>query len=169
LTDAPQSPFHVEAMREDDVPAVAALGDPNGTPDARESNLRTELGRSWARCWVAREADGRAAAFLVAWHVADELHVLDLATRIDRRRRGMGRALLEGALAYARANRVRQVLLEVRRSNVPAIALYRAVGFFAAGIRAGYYPDAEDAIEMSLVLEPATGAILVHPDRVRLD
>ena len=48
---------------------------------------------------------------------------------------------------------MRHVLLEVRRSNAPAIALYRALGFFAMGVRARYYPDDEDAVEMVLAFD----------------
>ena len=99
-------------------------------------------------------------AFVVSWHVADELHVLNVATRSDRRRRGIGRALMHEVLGYARAHRVKHVLLEVRRSNRAAIALYRSVGFFAMGVRARYYPDDEDAVEMVLLLDltPATSS-----------
>jgi ribosomal-protein-alanine N-acetyltransferase len=64
---------------------------------------------------------------------------------------------------------VKHVLLEVRRSNGAAIALYRRVGFFAMGVRARYYPDDEDAVEMVLMLDPETGAVVAHGDEVRLD
>jgi ribosomal-protein-alanine N-acetyltransferase len=90
---------------------------------------------------------------LLAWHVADELHVLDVATHPELRRRGYGRALMQQSLAYAKENHIRHLLLEVRRSNVPAIRLYRDCGFFAMGIRKRYYPDDEDAVEMALVLD----------------
>jgi len=68
-----------------------------------------------------------------------------------------------------RGRAVKHVLLEVRRSNVAAIALYRAFGFFAMGVRARYYPDDEDAVEMVLLLDPATGATVAHEDEVRLE
>jgi ribosomal-protein-alanine N-acetyltransferase len=76
---------------------------------------------------------------------------------------------MDVVVAYARDQRVKHVLLEVRRSNGPAIALYRGVGFFAMGVRARYYPDDEDAVEMVLMLDPETGAIVAHDDEVRLD
>jgi ribosomal-protein-alanine N-acetyltransferase len=119
--------------------------------------------------WVAREGSDDVVALLVAWHVSDELHVLNVATRADRRRRGAARSLMHGMLAYAREKHVKHVLLEVRRSNRGAIALYRALGFFAMGIRARYYPDDEDAVEMALALDAQTGAVIAHHDEVRLD
>lgn len=134
-------------------------------------SAREELGRPWARLWAARMTDGEdPIGFLVAWHVADELHVLNIATLPAMRRRGVARALMDEALAYATAHRVRILILEVRRSNRPAIKLYRGLGFTALGVRPGYYSDnGEDAIEMMLGLDPDTGRVLPGKDEIRLD
>jgi ribosomal-protein-alanine N-acetyltransferase len=131
------------------------------------AQIREELARPWARLWVARGERGapHAVAFLLAWHVADELHVLDVATHPELRRRGYGRALMQQSLAYAREHTIRHVLLEVRRSNGPAIRLYRDCGFFAMGLRKKYYPDDEDAVEMVLVLDDK-GEVEHRPDEV---
>jgi ribosomal-protein-alanine N-acetyltransferase len=163
--------FRIDAMKEDDVRAVAAIEGPTHM-DARQ--LRDELARPWARLWIARGGGAGgggedALGYLVAWHVADELHVLNVATRPDWQRRGIGRALMGTAIAYARENRAKHVLLEVRRSNRAAIALYRAGGFFAMGVRARYYPDDEDAVEMVLMFDAETGHVVPHEDEVRLD
>jgi ribosomal-protein-alanine N-acetyltransferase len=160
------APVRIDAMKPGDLAAVAAIEGPTRMDEAQ---LKDELARTWARLWVAREEDEAVVAFLVSWHVADELHVLNVATRADRRRRGIGRALMDVVLAYAQTQRVRHVLLEVRRSNGAAIALYRRVGFFAMGVRARYYPDDEDAVEMVLMLDPETGSVVAHDDEVRLD
>lgn len=157
----------VEKMHAGDVEAVAAIEGPTRM-DA--SALRGELERPWSRLWVAREHPAPdAVAYVVTWHVADELHVLNVATRTDCRRRGIGRSLMDEVVGYARASNVKHVLLEVRRSNTAAIALYRGVGFFAMGVRARYYPDDEDAVEMVLMLDAETGAVVRHDDEVRLD
>ncbi len=116
-----------------------------------------ELERPWARVWAARGgAPGeptRALGFLVAWHVVDELHVLNVATAPEMRRRGIGSVLVEAALAYAAESGVRLVLLEVRRSNEPALRLYEKFGFDVSGVRERYYADNdEDALEMQRVL-----------------
>jgi len=153
--------IRLEPMQEGDVASVVALEAP---PSAHEEELRAELLRPWARLWVARE-EGAVVAFLSAWHVADEIHVLNLATRTDRRRRGIGRALLHEAIAHARRVSAVRILLEVRRSNAPAIGLYRSLGFFVFGVRTRYYRDNEDALEMMLVFGP-TGEIDRRPDEV---
>jgi [ribosomal protein S18]-alanine N-acetyltransferase len=164
-------PFVIDPMKEGDIREVATIEGPTRMDEAQ---VRAELERPWARIWVARETEPgstakRVAGYLVAWHVADELHVMNVATHADRRRRGIGRALVDSAVAYARARRVRHALLEVRRSNRPAIALYRSVGFFAMGVRTRYYADDEDAVEMVLLFDPTTGDIVAHADEIRLE
>jgi [ribosomal protein S18]-alanine N-acetyltransferase len=156
----------IEAMTELDLGAVAAIDTSRRTEEAQ---LRDELARPWSRLWVAREEGEGVVAFLSSWHVADELHVLNVTTRADRRRRGIGRALMRTAVAYGREHRARHLLLEVRRSNRGAIALYRAIGFFATGVRLRYYPDDEDAVEMRLLFDHETGKIVPREDEVCVD
>jgi ribosomal-protein-alanine N-acetyltransferase len=135
---------------------------------ATASGLREELARPWARLWVARY-DDTAVGFLVSWHVVDELHILNVATLPERRRQGIARALMAEAFAFARTNDVRQVFLEVRKSNDAAIQLYRKLGFSAMNVRKKYYSDDEDAVEMVLLFDPETKEIIARPDEVRLE
>ena len=112
-----------------------------------------ELERPWGRVWAALAQARTPLGFLVAWHVVDELHVLNVATAASARRRGVGSLLVREALAYASASGVRLVLLEVRRSNEPAIRLYEKHGFVVTNVRVKYYSDNdEDALEMQLSL-----------------
>lgn len=154
--------FTIAPLLEGDLAEVSAYGDT--TP----AQLTEELTRPWARIRVAREEGRGAAAFLLAWQVADELHVLNVATSPPKRRRGLARALVREAVDFARGLRLRLVLLEVRRSNHAAIALYRSFGFFAVNVRARYYPDDEDAVEMRLLMDPDTGDVALHDDEVAL-
>jgi [ribosomal protein S18]-alanine N-acetyltransferase len=127
-------------------------------------SMHEEVARPWTRLWVVRDG-GAPASFLVGWHVADELHILNVATAPAARRRGLADALLVRVLAYAAEHRLRLVLLEVRRSNEPAIALYRKHGFSIFGVRRSYYADnGEDAIEMAVSLDPAAGTVMTRPD-----
>jgi ribosomal-protein-alanine N-acetyltransferase len=158
-------PFCIDTMNESDIGAVAAIDAPTRMD---EEQLRAEMVRAWAHLWVARDAQRGVVAFVIAWHVADEIHVLNVATQADLRRQGIGRALMAHVVTYARSAGAKHVLLEVRRSNLPAIGLYRALGFFAMGVRTRYYQDDEDAIEMVLALDGETGEIIPHGDEVRL-
>ena len=118
--------------------------------------LRRELGHAWSTILLAveetRGAEG-ILGFIVFWLVHDEVHVLNIAVALEARRRGVGRALMEEAAAYGRRRSAQIATLEVRRSNTPAITLYRALGYRQVGIRPNYYTDeGEDAIVMILDL-----------------
>ena len=83
-------------------------------------------------------------------HVLGELHITTIAVKPEYRRRGHARALIGAALAaYPNASHVH---LEVRPTNVAAIAFYESLGFRETGRRPRYYGD-EDAVLMTLNLD----------------
>ena len=68
-------------------------------------------------------------------HVAD----LGLMVAASQRRRGIGRALLQRAVDWARASGVTKLELHVFPDNEPALALYEAFGFVREGYRRRHY------------------------------
>jgi [ribosomal protein S18]-alanine N-acetyltransferase len=117
------------------------------TPWPRETFER-ELSREWAHVDVMRDA-GRVIAFCNYWIVTTELHVLAIATSPELRGQGIGGVLLRHVLDAATAVGCALATLEVRRSNLAAIALYERAGFKTVHVRARYYADDdEDALVM---------------------
>jgi ribosomal-protein-alanine N-acetyltransferase len=89
--------------------------------------------------------------YIVCWIVADELHILNLATKPVQRRKGIARLLVLAALKYSYQRNVRRAFLEVRTSNEAALRLYDGLGFVRSIVRKGYYDlPVEDAVVMSL-------------------
>ena len=81
--------------------------------------------------------------------VLDEGQITNVATSAQYRRRGYARAIVEGLLAYARERGLCVVSLEVRESNIAAIALYESLGFKRAGVRKNFYSlPTENALVM---------------------
>jgi ribosomal-protein-alanine N-acetyltransferase len=100
------------------------------------------------RCHVG-EVEGNFAGYGVMSTGANEAHILNLCVAEEYQRRGLARELLSHLLDEADALEVRDVFLEVRRSNAGAISLYEQMGFNRVGLRKDYYPAAqgrEDAI-----------------------
>lgn len=94
------------------------------------------------------------AGYLVAWFVADEGEIANLAVRQPTRRRGVGAALLDAALTEAQRRGTIAVYLEVRDSNTAARALYASRQFEEVGRRRQYYrKPVEDAIVLRRLLE----------------
>jgi ribosomal-protein-alanine N-acetyltransferase len=124
-----------------------------------EQQLRAELGNAWSVPLAAVETgpDGaeRMVAYAILWVVHDELHILNLATDPAHRRRGVARALLAHAAEVGWLRACLTATLEVRRSNLAALALYRSLGYRQVGVRPRYYvEEGEDAILMTLDLVP---------------
>ena len=77
---------------------------------------------------------------------ADEAEILTLAVHPSAQRRGIGRDLLDRALAEAAGRGAAAMFLEVAESNAAARALYAAAGFAPVGRRQGYYVSGADAL-----------------------
>ncbi len=88
----------------------------------------------------------------VSHHVAE----LGLMVAEGERRQGIGTALIEEAVKWARGSGVTKLELHVFPHNEPAIALYRKLGFKEEGHRHRHYRIAGhyvDAILMALYLD----------------
>ncbi|AZO40797.1 MULTISPECIES: N-acetyltransferase [unclassified Mesorhizobium] len=112
---------------------------PNVTEAAAQRYIETDIGgryvdRSWPEFAVA-EIDG-AVAGLIHWRAdfIEALHVM-----ASRQGQGVGRKLLSYAEQAIGATGSTQVRLETDTFNLPAQALYKAVGY----VEKNRYPDDE--------------------------
>ena len=137
-------------MREADLPRVMEIERAAFSHPWSEELVRRELGHEFSTVLLATEGpEGAVQGFAVVWLVHDELHVLNVAVAPEARRRGLARAILDRVEVGGREQGARVAMLEVRRGNVPAIALYRSRGYREVGIRPRYYAeDGEDALVM---------------------
>jgi ribosomal-protein-alanine N-acetyltransferase len=105
--------------------------------------------------FLVAESTGGVVGYLVGRPMGDEAEILNLAVRPDARGAGVGRGLLEAALASLRSLNAKAAFLEVRVSNVAARRLYEGTGFTAVGRRRDYYRGpVEDALILRRDLDP---------------
>ncbi len=124
-----------------------------GDPWSPES-LLGELMGDRLRLPLVAERGGEVVGFLMAWRVADQLHVLNLASDPRCLRQGVATALLREAARQGLADGLVEATLEVRRSNVAGRAFYRHHGFREVGVRKRYYADnGEDALVLDCALD----------------
>ena len=76
---------------------------------------------------------------------------LGLMVAAGYRRRGIGRALLEQAVAWARDAGVRKLELHVFPWNEPAIRLYEQFGFKREGFREAHYRRGAELVDVILM------------------
>jgi ribosomal-protein-alanine acetyltransferase len=94
----------------------------------------------------------RVLAYWLLMHAPDASHLLNFGVEPSRQRQGLGSRLLNRLLGALRAQRVDAVVLEVRPSNLGALALYERAGFERIGVRRGYYPAADRQREDAIVM-----------------
>ena len=109
---------------------------------------------------VVLERNGRVAGYGILSVAAGEAHILNLCVDPNYRSHGYGEQILDAILVQSRAANVREIFLEVRPSNVTALALYRKKGFHKVARRPAYY-QATDGREDAAVLAKK----LTHNDR----
>jgi len=101
---------------------------------------------------MAPSAGGSGPAGLLLWRMtAGEAEILTVAVLPPWRRHGLGRRLMEAALAAAAEAGAEAMFLEVAADNTAAESLYRGLGFAPVGRRKGYY-NGHDALTMRCAL-----------------
>jgi ribosomal-protein-alanine N-acetyltransferase len=79
-------------------------------------------------------------------------HVVSISLLENHRGKYIGEALMMEGINGVMARKGDEIYLEVRTSNLPAISLYRKLGFQTKSILKSYYRDGEDANLMALDL-----------------
>lgn len=154
-SSAPQ--IQLRQMVEEDLEAVMQLEKQAFRNPWSHELLRRELSHEWSTILIAEEhREGGEVELLglcIFWIVHDEVHILNVATSVKHQRRGVARTVIAEALERGKRRGCTLATLEVRRSNEPALGLYKGFGFRAVGVRPNYYAEErEDAIVMVLDL-----------------
>ncbi len=134
----------VRAMTEQDLLAVCEIEKYCFTAEAwSEESFKYRLGKAGFISLVA-ENSGEVLGYIAASEVLDEQYLDSLAVRADSRGKGIATALMKEAFDPEKS-----IFLEVRKSNLPAISLYKKLGFIQYAERSGYYENpTENAILM---------------------
>lgn len=139
-------------MLDSDLEAVLEIESASFSRPWTRHHFQDELASPFGFPTVAVAPDATLAGYLCLKQVLDEAEILDVAVSPAVRGRGVGRLLVEHAFERARGKGASLILLEVRASNVEAIALYERTGFTETGRRKKYYDNGEDAILMERAL-----------------
>jgi len=138
------------AMQATDVPEVKALEDALFPVDAWTQDMfhneLAEVGIS-REVMVARLA-GKIVGYVSLRFVADEGDVVTIAVDTSVQKQGVGTLMMDWLEATAKVRGVKNLFLEVRSDNIPAIAMYLARDFERIDLRRNYYDTGVDAYVM---------------------
>jgi ribosomal-protein-alanine N-acetyltransferase len=87
--------------------------------------------------------------YLGLWHKGSSFHITNIAIAENLRRKGYGEYFLKFIEKIAATYRIKEISLEVRRSNCIAQEMYRKYGYKVIKFLRNYYQEEkEDALVM---------------------
>ncbi len=150
----------IRKAKKEDIPIVMYINKVSLPENYPEWFFEEHLER-WGEAFYVAEAGGKVvgyvmsrvefgAPYVVEGSIVKKGHIVSIAVLEGYRRRGIGRRLMENALrSLKEVYECKEVYLEVRVSNLPAIRLYEKLGFKKVRIIPMYYLDGEDAYLMA--------------------
>ncbi len=146
--------MQIEMMNKSHIDGIIEIENESFAIPWSRSSIEKELKNNFAIYAVAIE-NNKVLGYGGMWHVVNEGHITNIAVHKDYRRKGIGQAIIEKLVEIAEEKEMIGLTLEVRKSNTPALELYKKNGFKLEGIRPEYYEDnKEDAYIMWKYLIP---------------
>jgi len=132
-----------------DVPEVAEIENLSFSTPWSEEAFKNEVLSNLSAKYVVAKIDGKVVGYGGMWIIVDEGHITNIAVHPEYRGMGVGNKIVDSIIILGRREGASAFTLEVRRTNIIALKLYRKYGFEPVGIRPKYYGDnGEDAIIM---------------------
>ena len=142
----------IRRMTMEDIPSVVEIEKQCFSLPWSEKSFEDSLSREDTIFLVCKEDSASLVAGYIGLYVSfDEASVTNVAVSPAHRQKGYGEALVAAAKKAASAAGAESIFLEVRMSNIPAISLYKKLGFEELGIRKNFYEHpVGDAIIMKV-------------------
>ena len=135
--------IRLEQMTDAHVAQIAELEKLCFSDPWSEKSVASELNNRLSLWLVALDGD-TVAGYVGSQSVLDQADMMNIAVHPDYRRQGIGRDLVLALSDALKEKGIRGLMLEVRASNAPAIALYEQLGFVQVGLRPNYYRNPKE-------------------------
>ena len=136
----------IETMKECHVPQIAELEKLCFQDPWSEKSIASELGNKLSLWLVAMDGQ-KVVGYVGSQTVLGETDMMNIAVDPNYRRQGIANQLILTLIQQLSVRDSHSLMLEVRVSNAPAIALYESLGFEQVGRRPKYYHNPrEDAL-----------------------
>ena len=116
--------------------------------------LASEIYNNNSNFLVAVDESNRVLGYVGLKFILDEGYITNIAVFPQYRNNGVASELLKKIIEFGDSKNLKFISLEVRKSNVYAISLYKNLGFIFAGERKNFYSTPkEDAFIMTKYLK----------------
>ncbi len=148
-------PVSLRPATDDDLMQVAAIEAESfsGLEPWSESSFRAEIDKKFSHFWVLTddETDQRVHGYIVFSLPADQAHIQTMAIAKESRKLGYAKKILRDVISFAVRQEASSIVLEVRKENKAALALYKSLGFVVTHNME--YPDGTPGYSMVLRLD----------------
>ncbi len=145
--------FKIKLMSERHLEEVARLGKICFSVPWSKTSLKEEINNENASFLVAVDKNEKVFGYTGFTFVLDEGYITNIAVFPQYRGNGVAKKLLEALVKFAQDKKLKFISLEVRKSNVSAVSLYKKLNFLSVGLRKNFYSyPKEDAIIMTRYL-----------------
>ena len=155
-----ETQFSLRPITPDDLPQLITIEKQVHPAPWTEAHFAAELTKPYSYFYVLTddETDSRIAGYIVCWMMFDDCQILNLVVDLPFRGLGMAKLMIRKAIGLALNKNIKKVVLEVRKTNMPAIQLYQGLGFTITKILKGFYGNGEDAHQMTHFLQEDSAA-----------
>ncbi|WP_459893187.1 ribosomal protein S18-alanine N-acetyltransferase [Hydrogenobaculum acidophilum] len=139
----------ITEMTKEHLDEVIEINNISFTTDAwNEQGFYREFSLDYSKKWVGIE-DGKVVVYAIFWCHGAEAFMMTFAVHPDYRSKGVASYFLTEVFKLLKEENIDYVELDVRKSNLPAINLYKKLGFKIERERPSFYSDGENAFVMS--------------------
>lgn len=158
-----QTAFILRPFRPDDLDGVMGINRAC-LPENYSSYFFMDLHERYPATFIVAEQDRILAGYIMCrietgfssfskFGISKKGHIVSIAMLEKYRRKGVGSALIKEARKNMQLYKAKECYLEVRVSNIPAVEMYKKLGFDIVRTTQGYYADGENAFVMAKKLK----------------
>lgn len=134
----------IRKMRQDDIEQCINIEKSHNIKILSREILENDLKKD-SNYYLVATLNNTLIGYIGLSYVLDTADIISIVVKKDYTKKGIASLLLSEIISFCYKKEIKDIFLEVRKSNTPAQALYNKFGFFKISERKKYYNNIEDA------------------------
>ena len=141
----------IRKMRQDDIEQCINIEKSHNIKILSKEILENDLKKD-SNYYLVATLNNTLIGYIGLSYVLDTADIISIVVKKDYTKNGIASLLLREIISFCYKKEIKNIFLEVRKSNTPAQALYNKFGFFKISERKKYYNNIEDAYIYTKIL-----------------
>lgn len=141
----------IRKMRQDDIEQCINIEKSHNIKILSREILENDLKKD-SNYYLVATLNNTLIGYIGLSYVLDTADIISIVVKKDYTKNGIASLLLREIISFCYKKEIKNIFLEVRKSNTPAQALYNKFGFFKISERKKYYNNIEDAYIYTKIL-----------------